>query len=103
MAKALWECDTKKRMGLLHEIPQDEGGKVDFAWSKPISSRSWGMLPRESSLICDPLSGSFPIRKLMAFSGSPGLTSEGNLRCRYCYRPDVIIDHLTLSLQSSTL
>jgi hypothetical protein len=21
MAKAVWECDTKKRMGLLHEIP----------------------------------------------------------------------------------
>lgn len=70
MAKALWECDTKKRMGLLHEIPPDEGGKVDFAWSEPVSSRSWGMLPRESSLICDPLSGSFPIRKMMAFSGS---------------------------------
>ena len=65
MAKALWECDSKKCMGLLHEIPRDEGGKVDFAWSEPVSSASWGMLPCESSLICDPLSGSFPVRKVI--------------------------------------
>jgi hypothetical protein len=39
----------------------------------------------------------------MAFSSSPSLTSEGNLRCRHCYRPDVIIERLILSLQISTL
>jgi hypothetical protein len=39
----------------------------------------------------------------VAFSSSPSLTSEANLCCWHGYRPDVIIDRLTLSLQISTL
>ncbi len=33
----------------------------------------------------------------MAFSVGIGLTNECNLRCPHCYRPDMVVDRLTLS------
>ncbi|MGH7433872.1 MAG: radical SAM/SPASM domain-containing protein, partial [Candidatus Methylomirabilales bacterium] len=32
----------------------------------------------------------------MGFSVGIGLTNECNLRCPHCYRPDMVIDRLTL-------
>ena len=33
----------------------------------------------------------------MAFSVGVGLTNECNLRCAHCYRPDMVVDRLSLS------
>jgi hypothetical protein len=41
MAQPLWDCDIKKRMGLVHEIPRDEGGKMDLARSDGSAWTTW--------------------------------------------------------------